>query len=80
MNPDFENNTGLKVGDLIREIETDPLWILYSGSLGVLVRPADADMGLRGLEGIHHWLVAWGNGCVQIVNIDDIEGVKNESR
>ena len=72
----------MQIGDLVKEIVTDPVWRLYNDTVGVVIRPADDDMGLvaRPAFGkIHHWLVAWGTGDVHIMNITDIE-VVNESR
>jgi hypothetical protein len=83
----------MEVGDLVKEIVTDPVWRLYNDTVGVVIRPADddmimkpgatpADMGLvaRPAFGkVHHWLVAWGTGDVHIMNIADIE-VLNASR
>ena len=75
----------MQVGDLVKEIVTDPVWRLYNDTVGVVIRPADDDMGLvassrtRFSGKIHHWLVAWGTGDVHIMNITDIE-VVNENR
>ena len=71
----------MQVGDLVKAIVTDEAWRLYSDTVGVVIRPADDDMGLHRLDHArgHHWLVAWGSGQTHIVNIDDIE-VVNESR
>jgi hypothetical protein len=72
----------VKVGDLVREVERDPAWILYGDTPGVIIRAADDDMGLvaRPAFGkIHHWLVSWGNGDFDVMNISDIE-VIHESR
>lgn len=63
----------MRVGDLVREAETDPNSILYNGTLGLILRSADEDMGLSGVEGTHHWWVSWGSGEVHAMNIDDIE-------
>jgi len=67
----------MKVGDLVRETETDPDWILYSGTLGLILRSADEDMGLSGVVGTHHWWVSWGCGEIHMMNIDDIEVVQS---
>ena len=67
----------MQVGDLVREVG-DPAWRLYNDTVGVVIRPADDDMGLvaRPAFGkIHHWLVAWGSGDVHIMNIGYIEVV-----
>ena len=69
----------MQVGDLVKEFVSDEAWRLYSDTVGVVIRPADDDMGLVSLDEIHHWLVAWGSGDVHIMHIDDME-VLNESR
>jgi hypothetical protein len=69
----------VKAGDLVKEIVSDEAWRLYKDTVGVIVRPADDDMGLVSLDEIHHWLVAWGSGDVHIMHIDDVE-VVNASR
>ena len=40
----------MQVGDLVKEIVTDEAWRLYSDTVGVVVRPADDDMGLHRLD------------------------------
>ena len=67
----------MKVGDLVRETETDPAWILYRGTLGLILRSADEDMGLCEVEGTHHWWVSWGTGETHMMCIDDIEVVQS---
>jgi len=69
----------MQVGDLVKEIVTDEAWRLYSNTVGVVIRPADDDMGLVSLDEKHHWLVVWGSGDVHIMHIDDVE-VVNASR
>ena len=69
----------MQAGDLVKEIVLDEAWRLYSDTVGVVIRPADDDMGLVSLDEVHHWLVAWGSGDINIMHIDDVE-VVNESR
>ena len=69
----------MKVGDLVRETEADPEWVLYGGTLGLILRSADVDMGLPDMKDTHHWWVAWGNGNTHMMSINDIE-VVNASR
>ena len=69
----------MKVGDLVRETEADPEWVLYGGTRGLILRAADVDMGLPDMKDTHHWWVAWGNGNTHMMSINDIE-VVNASR
>lgn len=70
----------MRVGDLVRETETDPEWVLYGGTLGLILRSADEDMGLPGMVPTRTWWVTWGNGDTHMMSIDDIEVVQNASR
>ncbi len=71
----------MKVGDLVRETETDSDWILYAGTLGLILRSADTDMGLRD-DGVStlHWWVTWGSGDTHMMSINDIEVVQSANR
>jgi len=66
----------MKVGDLVREAETDQDWILYPGEVGVIVHAANEALGLH-LECTRYWEVMWTDGR-QVVLDDDLE-VINES-
>jgi|ETNvirnome_6_100_1030635.scaffolds.fasta_scaffold257571_1 hypothetical protein len=70
----------MKVGDLVREVEKDSDWILYDGTSGIILRPADEDVASTlGATSQRHWWVLWGNGFTHIMWDKHIE-VLNESR
>ncbi len=76
----------MQVGDLVREIEKDPDWILYGGTTGMILRPAeeeevelDAVTSTLGATSQRHWWVLWGNGFTHIMWDRHIE-VISESR
>ena len=49
----------MQAGDLVREIEKDPDWVLYGGTTGMILRPAETVVG--------HWWVFWGNGFTHMM-------------
>jgi len=49
----------MQAGDLVREIEKDPDWVLYGGTTGVILRPAETV--------VSHWWVLWGNGFTHMM-------------
>ena len=49
----------MQAGDLVREIEKDPDWVLYGGTTGMILRPAETVVG--------HWWVLWGNGFTHMM-------------
>jgi hypothetical protein len=66
----------MMIGSLVREIETDPEWILHPGEVGVIIRPADEDMGLNIKPEMisRHWEILWSDG-LEIVLDTDLEVV-----
>jgi len=70
----------VRVGELVRESESDPEWVLYDGTLGLILRSADEDMGLENVvDTPFYWWVSWGNGATDMMSVNDIE-VVNASR
>jgi len=61
----------MKPGNLVREVEKNPDWILYGGTPGVILRASETVAG--------HWWVLWGNGFTHLMWDKHIE-VLNESR
>tara|TARA_R110002126_G_scaffold84092_5_gene204610 strand:+ start:1124 stop:1336 length:213 start_codon:yes stop_codon:yes gene_type:complete len=58
----------VQAGDLVREIEKDPDWVLYGGTTGVILRPADEDVtSTLGATSQRHWWVLWGNGFTHMM-------------
>ena len=58
----------MQAGDLVREIEKDPDWVLYGGTTGVILRPADEDVtSALGATSQRHWWVLWGNGFTHMM-------------
>ena len=65
----------MKVGDVVRESEVDPEWILYPGCLGIIISDANRSMGMSDSDHVYYWLVAFGCYELSIMNHLDIEVV-----
>jgi hypothetical protein len=66
----------IQVGTRVRESETDPVWKMYPGEVGIVVDSGDAEMGVSStcIDAGRFWIVAWSDK--RMVHLDtEIEAV-----